>query len=325
MSELQPTTDGIVVIRSPVPGDSEKLIAGRDEASRRWLGPGAAEPIPTGCILVDDEIVGWVDYDVDRSWLLPGEVNIGYNVFAAQRGNGYASRSVQLLMHHLALRGAQHTATLLIRRDNERSLELAARTRFVLHGDLDSNAYYKRPIPALTYTDGVVTLRRQRVDDIDADLEAKDEEQINWLWLPGHRQAWEAMTRQEQRGHARRNLATNSAAFGAGPKWTFCVDAPGASYVAYVDCDLANEHVPAGDANISYASHPAHRGKGYVSRAVSLLTRFLVDHTGARCAQIIVDTANVASIRVAHAVGAQEVGRWIDDRGREMIRHQLRL
>jgi hypothetical protein len=74
---------------------------------------------------------------------------------------------VQLLMHHLALRGEYHTATLLIHPDNERSLALAARNRFVLHSRLDDNCYYKRPIPPLTYTDGVVMLRRPRVDDID--------------------------------------------------------------------------------------------------------------------------------------------------------------
>jgi RimJ/RimL family protein N-acetyltransferase len=64
------------------------------------------------CIVVGNRVVGWVDFDVDREWLEPGEINIGYNVFAADRGNGYATRAVQLLMHHLAMRTDHHTATL---------------------------------------------------------------------------------------------------------------------------------------------------------------------------------------------------------------------
>jgi len=176
---------------------------------------------------------------------------------------------------------------------------------------------------SIEYSDGVVTIRRQRIEDLDADLEAKDDEQIRWLWLPGQRELWEAMTPSEQRAHATRTLAANGDSFGTGPKWCFSVDSPDADYVAYIDCDLANEHVPAGDANISYASHPSHRGRGYMTRAVRLIMRFIVEHTAARRVHIIVDADNVASIRVAHAAGAEEVERWCNERGRVMIRHVL--
>ncbi len=325
MPELRPTTDGVVTIRPPEPGDAGVLVAGRDEVSRRWLGAGVPDPKPTGCIVVDGEVVGWVDYDLDRAWLRPGEVNLGYNVFAPHRGRGCATRAVQLLMHHLAVGTAHRTATLLIAPGNERSLALAARTRFSPSGDLDGNPYFKRPVPPLTYTDGRVTIRCQSESDLDADLEAKDDQQIDWLWLPGQRESWEAMSRDERRGHARRGLLANQHAFGAGPKWTFAVDAPDAAYVAYVDCDLANEHVPRGEANVSYSSHPTHRGRGYVSAAVRLVAQFLRDHTGASTAHILVDAENVASLRVPHAVGAPAVERWVDDTRRTMVRHVLTL
>ena len=88
MGKLRPITDGVVTIRRPLDGDRQRLIAGRDEEFHRFLGDGSDEPSPTGCIVVDDDVVGWVDFDVDRSWLEPGEVNLGYNVFAEHRGNG---------------------------------------------------------------------------------------------------------------------------------------------------------------------------------------------------------------------------------------------
>jgi hypothetical protein len=59
-----------------------------------------------------------------------------------------------------------------------------------------------------SYTDGRLTIRRLQVSDLDADLEAKDDEQIDWLWDPGHREAWEAMTPDEQREHAKAHPPT---------------------------------------------------------------------------------------------------------------------
>ena len=113
----------------------------------RFMGEGEPLPSPTACIVVDLEIVGWVDYDVDRAWLEPGEVNVGYNVFARHRGKGYASRAVRLLLQHLAEDTAYTTATLLIDPSNERSLALAQRCDFTLVGDLDGNPYWKRLVP----------------------------------------------------------------------------------------------------------------------------------------------------------------------------------
>lgn len=230
------------------------------------MAAGSDDLQPTACIVLDGEIVGWVDYDDEREWLAPGDVNIGYNVFARHRGRGYATRAVHLLLHHLAVRTDRHTATLLIDPDNERSLAIARRADFApsptLPGQRPDQRYFKRLVGPLTYSDGVVTIRRQRVDDLDLDLEAKDEEQILWMWLPGERERWQSMTPDEQRIHAAAWLRRMQEAFGTGPKWTFAVDGPDMPYVAYVDWDLANEHVPRGEANISYSAHPAYRGRG---------------------------------------------------------------
>jgi RimJ/RimL family protein N-acetyltransferase len=162
------------------------------------------------------------------------------------------------------------------------------------------------------------------VDD-RADLEAKDSEQIRWLWLPGERERWEAMPPAEQRHHAERGLRENCDAFGAGPKWTFAVDTEAAPYVAYVDCDLASPVARAGDANIAYSCHPDHRGQGYVSRALRLILRFVSEHTGASRAHLVIDRDNVASLRVAHSVATAEPQAFVDARGRPTLRFVLEV
>jgi len=141
-------TDGIVTLSTPVPGDVELLMAGRDEEFFKWFGPGATGPRPVACIWVDDELVGWVDYDLDsdHDWLRPGEVNVGYYLFPAARGKGYASRAVELLLEHLS-RDTEHTAaTLLIHPDNARSLAVARRLGFVENGTVNGEPFFTRDL-----------------------------------------------------------------------------------------------------------------------------------------------------------------------------------
>lgn len=51
---------------------------------------GSDNPRPTACIVVAEQVVGWVKYDrdADHDWLGDGEMNVGYFVFAEYRGNG---------------------------------------------------------------------------------------------------------------------------------------------------------------------------------------------------------------------------------------------
>lgn len=325
MAPIVAMSDGKIALRPPRPGDAQVLIAGRDELFHRWLGPGSDDPKPAACITVGDQIIGWVDYDSEREWLRRGEVNIGYNLFAPYRRNGYATRAVQLLTHHLALRTDTETATLVIDADNGPSIALATRLDFKLTAVRERQHHFARPVPPLTYGDGVVTIRSPQLEDLDADLEAKDDLQIDWMWLPGERETWSAMSPSQQRDHARCGLQRRRDAFGTGPKWTFSVDGPEAAYVAYVDCDLWSTDVPAGEANIAYSAHPRYRSKGYVSRAVRLMMQFLREQTGAREAHIIVDAENIESLHVALAAGAKPGERWVNDRGRTMIRHLATL
>ena len=143
---LRALFDGLVTIRPSASYDTPALIGGRDQASRRFLGDGDPAPHPAAVIVVDDLVVGWVDYDHDRSWLEPDEINLGYNVFPPHRGNGHATRAVRLLMQYLAADTQWRVATLLIDPANDRSLAVARRLAFTQHGDLDGNPYWKQPI-----------------------------------------------------------------------------------------------------------------------------------------------------------------------------------
>lgn len=136
----------MVELRPLRPDDVAQLVAGRDAEFHRWLGPGDDDPRPAACIVADGELVGWIDFDVDRSWLRPGEVNVGYSVFAAHRNHGYATRALELLLVHLARDTEFHTATLLIDAENERSLAVARRAGFTFLGDFDGNPYFARMV-----------------------------------------------------------------------------------------------------------------------------------------------------------------------------------
>jgi RimJ/RimL family protein N-acetyltransferase len=144
--ELQATSDGVVTLKPPRAGDAQLLVAGRDEEFFRWLGPGSPAPSPVACIWVDDELVGWVDYDLEHDWLEPGEVNVGYYLFPGARGKGYASRAVELLLQHLSRHTQHAVATLVIRPENERSLELAQRLGFLQEGELEGGLFFARDV-----------------------------------------------------------------------------------------------------------------------------------------------------------------------------------
>jgi RimJ/RimL family protein N-acetyltransferase len=139
-------SDGLVTIRSPVPSDIPLIIAARDDEYRRWLGPGSNHPDPTACIIVERETVGWVDYDRDpeHDWLESDEVNLGYAVFPAHRGKGFATRAVELLVAHIAIATAFRTVSVLINPQNDQSLAVAGRCGFKLVGPRKGGQLYFR-------------------------------------------------------------------------------------------------------------------------------------------------------------------------------------
>jgi RimJ/RimL family protein N-acetyltransferase len=118
------------------------LREGRDGEFFRWLGAEAEMDPPLACLVVDDQVAGWIDYDVARPWLERGEVNIGYFVLAPYRRKGYATRALELLLDYLGDETDYLVATLLIDTRNDRSLALARRAGFTQVDDIGGGAYY---------------------------------------------------------------------------------------------------------------------------------------------------------------------------------------
>jgi RimJ/RimL family protein N-acetyltransferase len=145
---LEPTTDGVVTLRRPSETDRASFRTGRDDEFRRWLEAGGDDPRPRASIIVDDQVVGWIDYDSDRAWLQAGEVNVGYALFPSFRGRGYASRAVELLLRYLAESTPFDTATLLIEPANVSSVAVAQRTHFRRYGEVQGGRYFKRSLPS---------------------------------------------------------------------------------------------------------------------------------------------------------------------------------
>lgn len=134
-------------LRSFEPKDEAALLAGRDPEWAKWLGPGDPHPHPTACVLLADEIIGWVDSDPDHGRLQPGETNIGYSIFPAHRGRGHATTAVLLMLEWLADEGRVQVATMSIHRDNTASLRVAAKAGFVRTGEEGDAFLLARRLP----------------------------------------------------------------------------------------------------------------------------------------------------------------------------------
>lgn len=139
--------DGDLTVRPFDVSDRQALLSGRDDEFHRFLGQCSAEPRPVACICLRGDVVGWIDYDHDddRHWLETDQVNVGYNVFEAHRGNGYATRAVELLAAHLAILDPPLRPTLLIDPDNVASLAVAERAGFVETAQVDGERFFTQP------------------------------------------------------------------------------------------------------------------------------------------------------------------------------------
>jgi RimJ/RimL family protein N-acetyltransferase/8-oxo-dGTP pyrophosphatase MutT (NUDIX family) len=149
------------------------------------------------------------------------------------------------------------------------------------------------PQPELT--DGVVTLRPWRDEDVEAAVAGHDEEMARWFGWPV-----DAVSAERHRAAVerwRQGYAEARALVG------FVVEHDGELVGSVEVRDLGNR-VGA----LSWTLYAGHRGHGYATRAVRLLTDYAIDALGMRRVEAEVDAANERSLRVATRAGLLREG-----------------
>ena len=149
--------------------------------------------------------------------------------------------------------------------------------------------------PQPTLTDGVVVLRPWRDEDIETAIAGHDEEIAHWFGFPvvrpsyeQHRQAVENWRTWYAEGRSRVNFAVEHDD-----------QLVGSVEVRKVGKDTGS---------LSWTLYAGHRGFGYATRAVRLLTDYAIDALHMRRVEAEVDAANERSLRVATRSGLRREG-----------------
>jgi ribosomal-protein-alanine N-acetyltransferase len=153
---------------------------------------------------------------------------------------------------------------------------------------------------AARLTDGIVTLRPPDEGDLAAIAEGiEDPEVVRWIGPPD--------------GTAAQTLALNRARSAAGSP-TFAICESDGICVGHVWANVPPDEPTA--AAIGYWLLPAARGRGLATRAVRLLSEWLVAERGVTTLRLFTDPGNAASQGVAERGGFTRIGL---EKGREEL------
>jgi RimJ/RimL family protein N-acetyltransferase len=161
----------------------------------------------------------------------------------------------------------------------------------------------KVSVEPIRITDGEITLDPFTVEDVKVHLANDDEENIKWL--SGQKSTEESVL----------NWILKNQEFwkNNGPVYNFTIRDVDGQLVGMVEANTAHgedEGFEVGDANISYAIYPMARGRGYVSRAVTLIEEFLRSRNVTR-GVIRVAPDNLASLAVPVRLGYIDKGQHV--------------
>ncbi|WP_158220308.1 GNAT family N-acetyltransferase [Kineosporia sp. A_224] len=150
---------------------------------------------------------------------------------------------------------------------------------------------------APTLSDGVVTLRAHRPDDVPAVVAAcRDPQTVRWTTVPqpyGDRHGEQYVATRREEWDARRSL-------------TFAVEDADGSYAGAID--LRPDGATPSGAEVGYAFAAAARGQGMASRALRLVCAWGFAEAGIEVVQWRAAAGNWASRRVAWAAGFRMEG-----------------
>jgi ribosomal-protein-alanine N-acetyltransferase len=165
-------------------------------------------------------------------------------------------------------------------------------------------------------TDGVVTLRPWRLDDVPALVEACSDPTIT-RWLPNMPSPYtEADGREFIEEQPKRN------AEGSGNVGVFDAQTGGLLGACGFGAERSERF------EFGYWVASAHRGRGIAPRALRLIARWVAENTVVGRLQLHADVENIASQRVAEKAGFTREGvqrSWMDIRGerRDMVSYSL--
>ena len=142
--------------------------------------------------------------------------------------------------------------------------------------------------PPDALTDGVVTVRMRRMDDLVHIAAAADDPEAE-RWLDNSPQDGPPRTPDQVLEIWRSGTATP----------LLVVDAASDRPAGLINLQFR----PGLDTSVAYRIFPAWRGRGYAARALELLTQWAFDDLGLPRLVLEIDEENVASIRVAERCG----------------------
>ena len=151
------------------------------------------------------------------------------------------------------------------------------------------------PPPQPTLTDGVVTLRPWRDEDIDEAIAGHDEEIAHWFGFPVVTPSYETHKQAVDNWHTwyeddRRRV-------------NFLVEVDGA-----IAGNVEVQDHGGGLGRLSWTLYAGRRGRGYATRAVRLLSDYAFAELGLKRLEAEVDPRNTRSLRVASRAGLRREG-----------------
>jgi RimJ/RimL family protein N-acetyltransferase/8-oxo-dGTP pyrophosphatase MutT (NUDIX family) len=149
--------------------------------------------------------------------------------------------------------------------------------------------------PQPTLTDGVVVLRPWRDEDVEVAVAGHDEEMARWFGWPVDAPTYE---------RHRRAIEEWRAAYADGRSVVaFAVEHDGKLVGSVEVRNVGND-----TGSLSWTLYAGHRGHGYATRAVRLLTDYAIDALHLQRVEALVDAANERSLRVATRSGLRREG-----------------
>ncbi len=149
--------------------------------------------------------------------------------------------------------------------------------------------------PQPTLTDGVVVLRPWRDDDVEPAVAGHDDEMAHWLGRAADAPSYE---------RHRAAIEGWRAAYEDGRSVVaFAVEAEGALVGSVEVRNVGNR-----TGSLTWTLYAGHRGHGYATRAVRLLTDYAIDALHLHRVEAEVDAENQRSLRVATRAGLRREG-----------------